>query len=73
MKTKIKNENQFLWRIWGVENAELDPIYIRAANFDEAIRQAHNIDKGYCAGQIVSASRQIVTDNWQREEVTYDR
>lgn len=37
------------WKIWGIN---LQPIFIKADTFDEALKEARKLNKNYCAGQL---------------------
>lgn len=39
-----------MWKIWGLD---LQPLFIKANNFDEAIVLARKINKNYNTGQLV--------------------
>ena len=50
-KCKIPTKRiEKMWKVWGIE---LPVLRIEAESFDEAIRIAREIDRGYSAGQII--------------------
>ena len=50
----LSHTGEATMKVWAISGGSLPTIYIKADSFDDAIKQARQIDSRYCGGYVYS-------------------